>query len=75
MEEQRKLIEQSINENKYYMSEKENHDVGYTAAEQDFIDKHLSRVAKEFREFFCSRLCPDNKNCGWEKVFKKKILQ
>jgi hypothetical protein len=71
MKVQKDMIEKSINENKWYMSEKVGHDVGWTEAEIDFIIKHLTIVAKRFREKFCGDVCEFRDDCDWKKFFFK----
>jgi hypothetical protein len=69
MDIQKNTIEKSIDENKWYLSEKAGHDVGWTEAEIDFIITHLNDVAKRFRENFCGKICKFRENCDWKKSF------
>lgn len=63
MAEQKRLLEKALAENKWFLSERSGHDVGELNAFNDFFDKHLNRVAVEFRASFCKCLCQDRHVC------------
>ncbi len=71
MAEQKVLLQKSLDDNKWFLSEKIGHDVGENTAQNDFMKNHLKRVAAQFREFFCGSRCPDSNDCGWREAFKK----
>ncbi len=53
-----------IDEHKWYLSERAGHDVGLARAEADFMDVHVERVAKEFRQKFCGECCALREQCS-----------
>ncbi|MCK5805435.1 MAG: hypothetical protein KAI66_21570 [Lentisphaeria bacterium] len=55
---QMQWLREAIDENKWYMSERAGHDVGWEAAERDFNIHHLNRVGNEFRIAYCTVECP-----------------
>ena len=58
-----RYMEHAIAENKWYLSEVAEHDVGLEVATEDFRQCHLLRVAGEFRAAFCTVLCPVRFDC------------
>ena len=67
MSAQKGIIQKAIDENKWYLSQKAGYDVGWSKAEEDFIDNYLIKIAKEFRETFCGKICKDRENCNWQE--------
>ncbi len=59
--EQEQMIN-AINENKWYLSEKEHHDVGLERAMNDFQEKYLQTWATGFRHCYCKFVC--SVECG-----------
>jgi len=55
-------LRDEIIKHKYYLSQKENRDVGYKTAEMDFIDNYLPVWAEGYKKCFCSLVCQD-KEC------------
>ena len=63
MQRQRLLMQAAIDENKWYLSEQARHDVGYRAAEADFLQKHMAAIAVRYRSDYCGA-CGDRGVCG-----------
>jgi len=57
-------LRRCIDEHKWYRSEEVGHDVGLAYAEADFMDRHIERVAKEFRAEFCGERCVCREQCS-----------
>lgn len=53
-----------ISKNKYYLSQKEHHDVGWNIAEKDFIEHYLNTWATGFKAAYCNYICPASNNCA-----------
>ncbi len=70
MENQLKLIKNSIEENKWYLSEKAMRDVGYSESEKDFIEIHMEKVAINFRKKYCGEICKNREDCNWKEKTK-----
>lgn len=60
---ERRRIYQAIAENKWYLSERAGHDVGYRVAQLDFIERFLPSFAHAFRTEYCAR-CSKGRQCG-----------
>lgn len=60
---QKQHLIDAINEEKWYMSEREGRDVGFDAAMNRFIESHLDRFASDFRIQFCREECPLRREC------------
>ncbi|OGV91222.1 MAG: hypothetical protein A3K19_23435 [Lentisphaerae bacterium RIFOXYB12_FULL_65_16] len=63
MAEQERGLRKAIDEDKWYLSERAGHDVGFFAAEEDFCQYHLDRFARIFRIEFCRHRCPERDKC------------
>ncbi len=63
MMEQRVHLEKAIDEDKWYLSEREGRDVGYDRAVRNFCSQHLDRFAHGFRLRFCREVCPGRTAC------------
>ncbi len=63
METQHRALTAAVDENKWYLSERARRDVGSAVAMADFHTKHLHRFAGEFREQYCSGVCPRRSSC------------
>jgi hypothetical protein len=61
-------LRKEINKNKYYLSQKEHHDVGWKEAEKDFIEYHLKTWAGGFKAAFCNYICPAKDNCEFFSI-------
>ena len=62
-DEQGQRLIDAVNEEKWYMSEREGRDVGFETAMQRFIDRHLDHFANDFRIQFCHQKCPMRTGC------------
>lgn len=62
--EQLRHLQHCIDENKWYLSEKAGRDVGPAVAEKDFVERHLDRVAADFRERYCRERCSGRQQCS-----------
>ena len=60
---ERRRLSQAISENKWYLSERAGHDMGYRAAQLHFIDHFLPSFAHAFRMEYC-RSCQQAMQCG-----------
>ncbi|MBM4155573.1 MAG: hypothetical protein FJ221_11180 [Lentisphaerae bacterium] len=60
---QREHLRQAIDENKWYLSERQGRDVGPATAKVDFIENHFDRVAHDFRVRFCGADCIRRAQC------------
>ena len=63
MEEFRRRLRQALDENKWYMSERQGRDVGEQTATQDFLQNHFDQFAADVRTRFCEHQCARQKNC------------
>lgn len=61
---QAKTMQRSIEEDKWYMSEKEHRDVGWDAAEEHFVKTYFLGFAAGFRASYCALVCPNRKDCA-----------
>ena len=70
LEQERKDFEKAIEENKWFLSEKEGYDIGRQKAEKDFTQKHFKDWAEKEKEYFCMNFCPLKYGCkkSW-KIF------
>jgi hypothetical protein len=60
---QAKIIHNAIDEDKWYLSEQEYHDVGWDVAEKHFLLTYFSGFAAGFRASYCSLVCPFRQDC------------
>lgn len=60
---QRDHLKRAIDENKWYLSERQGCDVGLAAAKHDFLEHHLDHVTHEFRMRFCRLACEKRTGC------------
>lgn len=61
---QSRVIERSIAEHKWYLSEKAGKDVGWEAASQSFFNTYFAGFAAGFRVSYCTLVCPNRQECG-----------
>jgi hypothetical protein len=64
MKYQHRWLESAIDENKWYLSEDAGADVGPEKATDDFCQRHLDRVADQYRREYCTNLCNDRHVCA-----------
>ena len=57
------FLHEQIEKNKYYLSQKEHHDVGWKEAEKDFIEHYLNTWAAGFKAAYCNYVCDVRGNC------------
>ncbi|MCK4647800.1 hypothetical protein KAT24_02635 [Candidatus Pacearchaeota archaeon] len=57
-------LRKEINKNKYYLSQKEHHDIEWKEAEKDFIAHYLNTWAAGFKAAYCNYVCDARNNCG-----------
>ena len=69
MSDQKEALYDAIDENKWYLSEKEKVDVGVNVAKSNFLDAHLKKWADEFRKDYCKNKCVKKSECE----FRSKI--
>ena len=63
MEAQMRDLRDAIEEDKWYLSEKEGHDVGISQAEKHFVDSFIERWAANWRRVWCNERCPFRDGC------------
>lgn len=63
MSAQREELRREIDLDKWFLSEREGHDIGWTIAEQHYLEKYLPEFAKRFREEFCHKRCSKKERC------------
>ena len=61
--EQKEALRKEIDLDKWYLSEKAGRDVGWTAAERDYLEKHFLIFAKKFRKQYCGEKCEAKSGC------------
>ena len=66
MKAQREELRQEIDIDKWILSEKAGRDVGWTAAERDYLEKHFAVFAKKFRKKYCGERCQPPLDCKGE---------
>lgn len=71
LEAQKPHLERAINDNKWYLSEREHKDVGWNAAEYDFLENHLKSWAAGFKVCYCNYVCPNREDCKMKEVAGK----
>jgi len=72
------LLEHAIGEHKWYLSEKELYDVGLSAAEEDFLSKHIEHCATGWRVEYCRAICELRASCELGRKFivrDKKVVR
>jgi len=60
---QAKIMQKAIEEDKWILSEKEGHDVGWNAAQEHFFKTFFSGFAAGFRVSYCALICPFREDC------------
>ncbi len=61
---QREHLRRAIDENKWYLSEREGRDIGLAAAKHHFVEHHLDRVTHDFRVRYCGADCHRRAQCA-----------
>ncbi|MCK5043847.1 hypothetical protein KAR52_02495 [Candidatus Pacearchaeota archaeon] len=62
------MLRKEISKNKYYLSQKEHHDVGWKVAEKDFVEHYLDTWATGFKAAYCNYICPAKDSCIVKKL-------
>ena len=57
------VLIKEISKNKYYLSQKEHHDVGWKVAEKDFVEHYLNTWATGFKAAYCNFVCDVREDC------------
>ena len=65
---QREELKKEIDIDKWFESEKAGHDVGWSKAEQHYLETYFPKFAKTFRRKFCYERCPKKYDCEGKKV-------
>ena len=63
MSTQKVELRKEIDIDKWLLSEKAGRDVGWTAAERDYLEKHFEICAKKFRKKYCGERCEKRGEC------------
>jgi len=50
-------LRKHIQDNQYFMGEKEGHSIRWTDAEHDFLNQHFEEIARQMRLDFCNNTC------------------
>ena len=66
---QRLLLEQCVDEHKWYLSERAHCDVGWDAALDSFCEKYFNGFAAGFRACYCGLVCENRQNCELAKRY------
>jgi hypothetical protein len=61
---QASVIQKSIEEDKWYLSERAGHDVGWDVAKDHFFNTYSMGFAAGFRSSFCGLVCPKRFHCS-----------
>lgn len=65
-------LQEALQENKWFLSELEHHDVGLSAAESDFLDNHCAECGAKWRVKYCRDICEFSDDCELGKAFIKR---
>lgn len=65
---------QAVDEDKWYMSEKEGHEVRWEVAEHDFVEHGCYGLALHWREEYCSHICEYSGSCLLAARFLSEAL-
>lgn len=57
------ILKKEIDKNKFYLSQKEHHEVGWREAEKYFCENSLKTWAAEFKTEYCKGFCAARYNC------------
>ena len=60
----------AIDVTKWCASEFSGHDVGFHAAEQEFLERYQERLAKEWRLEYCNNICACRDDCELADAFE-----
>lgn len=66
-------LRNAIDEDKWYLSEREGHDVGRGCAEKHFLDAFFVRWATNWRKVWCNERCPFRDQCDERSGRKEDI--
>jgi hypothetical protein len=66
---QSRVIQKSIEEDKWYLSEQQGKDVGWEMAKEHFINTYFAGFAAGFRASYCTLTCPLRHDCAFAKKF------
>jgi len=66
------FVIKEIEKNRYYLSEKERHDVGEQEAKKDYLENYLSNWGQGFSSVYCLFTCSE-KSCGVLNRRRKKL--
>jgi len=61
--EHREWLRKAIEEDKWYLSERAGHDVGWDIAKQHFYEHYLDQVSGAFRRQYCTIVCRQQHDC------------
>ena len=53
----------AVNENRWFMSQKQYRWIDWTEAEQDFLSQGYYGCAEKWRHEYCGEICPFKNNC------------
>jgi hypothetical protein len=70
---QAKIIKKAIDEDKWFLSEREHRDVGWEKAEHHFIQTYFAGFTAGFRISYCSLICPNRYNCNEAEKWLKDL--
>jgi hypothetical protein len=62
----------AIDENKWYLSERQHYDVGFSEAERDFLDNYCSECGARWRVKYCQDICEFFVDCELGKKMVKR---
>lgn len=64
MKGQMQELVREIKVNQWYIGEKEHHAVEFKHATMDFIENHLDKFARGYRECYCNHVCKYREDCN-----------
>jgi hypothetical protein len=62
-ETQARILQKSISEDKWFLSEQYGYDVGWDAAQEHFLKTYASGFAAGFKAAYCALVCPHRHDC------------
>jgi hypothetical protein len=70
---QAKIMERAIEEDKWYLSEAQHHDVGWEVAKEHFFKTYSSGFAAGFKACYCALTCPARRGCALAQQWKVEL--
>ncbi|MFH1501385.1 MAG: hypothetical protein ABIE22_05585 [archaeon] len=68
LEAQRNELRVAIDTHKWYRSKAVGNDIGWTTAQQEFLDCYFDQFAADFRANYCNSVCIERDRCDAKKL-------